>query len=96
MLRTSEENILDIKSLSNSNPASMLRIVRWMDENFQELDEALNHFEPDPLDCNFEVRFHHRRGFLSALDTFRNLFRNPEGAIPREEKEKSKEDANAF
>ena len=95
MLVISEENVRDVKSLSNANPAAMMRVVGWLDGNFEELNGALNHLDPDPTDHNFNTRFHYRRGFVAAIDSIKHLFANPDEAIQQEE-EKKLEDANAF
>jgi hypothetical protein len=95
MIKISEENVLDIKSLANANPAAFNKVVKWLDANFEELDEAINHLDPNPEDFNFNTRFHHRRGFVACLDTLRHFLASPDDAIPKEEKVEPEKD-NAF
>ena len=48
MLIINEEDISDIKSMANANPAAMIRIVAMLDRNFREIDETLAHLDPNP------------------------------------------------
>ncbi len=85
----------DVKSMKNANPAAFMRFSKWLESNLGDLNGVLNHLDPEKDDFNFHTRFHHRRGFVAALDTIAHLFMDPDEAIRTEETEEPQPE-NAF
>jgi hypothetical protein len=96
MIKIEEETISDLKALAAQAPGPYMRLVKWLDNNFHELNDALNHLDPSPDDVNFNERFNYRRGFVASLDTLRNFLSDPGGSLPEEALKTEVPETNEF
>ena len=53
MILINEDNVRDLKSLMNSNPAAYGRVTYMLDKNFHDINDALNHLDPSTGGINF-------------------------------------------
>jgi len=96
MLKIDAEMIGDIKALASQAPGPYMRLISWLDKNFNELNTILIHLDPPENDVNFGKRFHYRRGFVASLDAFRHILANPDDLLPNEKMEEVLPENNAF